>query len=314
MSWLELRDGLRLRVAERRGDLGSASTAAAGSGAGDRASTPPVVLVHGWKGSHRLWDRTVVELEARGVRVVAFDLRGMGESEKPAGRLDFDTFADDLGEVLTAFDLHDATLVGWSMGCTVSLRHLQRAGLAGGSGAPGAATGRVGRLVLINGPLRLTRADDFPHAMSDEQLDGYLTELADGWPASERAFQAESALPGSDPELIDWLWRTALQTPLAVALSAVREQARLDMRDAVRSLRVPVLAAYATGDPYYPTSLGEWIAANAPDGHLRVFDQSAHCTPIEEAPALAEAIVQFGAARPADLASRPAPAGRPGSD
>lgn len=299
MSWLELRDGLRLRVAERDGTAArSAAGAAASPGAGASggaagAPAPPVVLVHGWKGSHRLWDRTVVELEARGVRVVAFDLRGMGESDKPSGRLDFDTFADDLGEVLAAFDLHDATLVGWSMGCTVSLRHLQRAGLAGGSGAPGAAPARVGRLVLINGPLRLTRADDFPHAMSDEQLDGYLTELADGWPASERAFQAESALPGSDPELIDWLWRTALQTPLAVALSAVREQAKLDMRDAVRRLRVPVLAAYATGDPYYPTSLGEWIAANAPDGRLRVFDQSAHCTPLEEAPALAEAIVDF---------------------
>lgn len=296
MSWLELRDGLRLRVAELDGR--ATASAPPGAPAASRpADAPPVVLVHGWKGSHRLWDRTVVELEARGVRVVAFDLRGMGESGKPAGRLDFDTLADDLGEVLAAFDVRDATLVGWSMGCTVSLRHLQRAGLAGGSVAasgPGAAPSRVGRLVLLNGPLRLTRADDFPHAMSDAQLDGYLTELANGWPASERAFQAESALPGSDPELIDWLWRTALQTPLPIALSAVREQARLDMRDAVRGLRIPVLAAYATGDPYYPTSLGEWIAANAPDGRLRVFEHSAHCTPIEEAPALAEAIVEFG--------------------
>lgn len=268
MSWLELRDGARLRVAERRGDS---------------VSGPPVVLVHGWKGSHRLWDRTVVELEARGARVVAFDLRGMGDSDKPPGRCDFDTFADDLGELLERFELRDATLVGWSMGCTVALRHLQRDGA------------RVGRLVLLNGPLRLTRAADFPHAMSDAQLDGYLEELAAGWPASERAFQAESALPGSDPELIDWLWRVALQTPLPVALSAVREQAKLDMRDAVRELRVPVLAAYATRDPYYPVSLGEWIAANAPDGRLRVFARSAHCTPLEEAPALAEAIVDFGA-------------------
>lgn len=266
MSWLELRDGVRLRVGAR--GIGAAA---------------PVVLVHGWKGSHRLWDPTVAELEARGVPALAFDLRGMGESDKPDGRYDFDTFADDLGEVLEAYDLRDATLVGWSMGCTVSLRHMERDG------------GRVGRLVLLNGPLRLTRADDFPHAMPADQLERYLRELAAGWPVTERAFQAESALPGSDPALIDWLYAVALQTPLPVALSAVREQARLDMRDAVRRLQVPVLAAYATGDPYYPTSLGDWIAANAPRGRAQVFEHSAHCTPIEEPAALAEAIARFAA-------------------
>lgn len=281
VGWQRMRDGVRLRVSER------------GVGA---SAQPPVVLVHGWKGSHRLWDRTVVELEARGVRTVAFDLRGMGESDKPDGVYDFDTFADDLGELLATRDLDGATVVGWSMGCTVVLRHMQRAA-GGGDGAAGgdARAGRVGRVVLLNGPLRLTQAPDFPHAMSAEQLDGYLVEMTAGWPASERAFQAESVLPGSDPAVIDWLYGIALQTPLPAALSAVREQAKLDMRDAVRGLRVPVLAAYATGDPYYPTTLGDWIAEAAPDGRAVVFEHSAHGTPFEEAPAFADAIVEFGA-------------------
>jgi pimeloyl-ACP methyl ester carboxylesterase len=270
MTWVTMRDGVRLRVSARL--------------AGESAE-PPVVLVHGWKGSHRLWDRTVVELEARGVRVLSFDLRGMGESDKPDGVYDFDTYADDVRELLERFGLRDVTLVGWSMGCTVTLRHMERDG------------GRVGRVVLINGPLRLTQAPDFPHAMTQEQLDGYLAELTAGWPVSERAFQAESVLPGSDPAVIDWLLGIALQTPLPVVLSSVREQAKLDMRPTVRNLSVPVLAAYATGDPYYPTSLGQWIADAAPDGRLRVFEHSAHCTPFEEAVGLAEEIFSFGAVR-----------------
>jgi pimeloyl-ACP methyl ester carboxylesterase len=109
------------------------------------------VLVHGWKGSHRLWDRTIVALQEHR-RVVAFDLRGMGESDKPRCAYDFDELSDDLAFVLDALELDDVTLVGWSMGCTVALRHFERA-------AP-----RVGRLMLINGPLRLTRTHDFPHA------------------------------------------------------------------------------------------------------------------------------------------------------
>jgi pimeloyl-ACP methyl ester carboxylesterase len=265
MSFLQTPDGVRLRYADR------------GEGG------PPVVLVHGWKGSHRLFDRLVARLE-RAQRVVAFDLRGMGESDKPRGAYDFDELAGDLGFVLRALDLEDVTLVGWSMGCTVSLRYLETGGE------------RVGRLVLVNGPLRLTRAPDFPHAMTDEELDGYLRNLAEGWPASEREFQAATVLDPSDA-VVDWLYGIALQTPLDVALRVVRQQAKLDMRDAVAGARVPVLAAYSRGDPYYPTSLAHDIAERAPDGRAVIFEHSAHCLPFEEADRFAEVLEDFGRER-----------------
>lgn len=261
MSFLTTPDGTRLRIS-------------------DRGDGPPILLVHGWKGSHRLWDRTAERLLGRH-RVVRFDLRGMGESDKPRGPYDFDRMADDVGAVIRQLELEDVTLVGWSMGCTVSLSYLERDGHG------------VGRVVLTNGPLRLTRADDFPHAMPAEQFDGYLAELAGGWPASEREFQRESLLPDADPAILDWLYAVALQTPLDIALEIVRAQARLDMRAAIARLRVPVLAAYADGDPYYPTSLADHIAASAPDGRAVIFRASAHCTPIEEAPAYADVLSRF---------------------
>lgn len=261
MSWLTAPDGTRLRIS-------------------DRGDGPPILLVHGWKGSHRLWDRTAARLIDRH-RVVRFDLRGMGESDKPRGPYDFDRMADDVGAVIRALDLRDVTLVGWSMGCTVSLSYLERDGHG------------VGGVVLTNGPLRLTRAADFPHAMPAEQFEGYLEQLADGWPASERAFQRESLLPDADPAVLDWLYSVALQTPLDVALEIVRAQARLDMRPVVARLRVPVLAAYADRDPYYPESLAEHIARSAPEGRAVVFRHSAHCTPIEEAPAYADVLSRF---------------------
>lgn len=262
MSFIQTDDGVRLRIADR----------------GPRHG-PVVLLVHGWKGSHRLWDRTVLELLDRH-RVVAFDLRGMGESDKPGSGYNFERLSADLGNVIAALDLDDVTLIGWSMGCTVALEYMR----ADGRG--------VGRLVLTNGPLRLMQAPDFPHAMSSEQFEGYIAELVAAWPAGERAFQAESTLAGDGP-LVDWLYAVALQTPLDAALAIVRCQATLDMRDVVRTLRVPVLAAYASRDPYYPTSLAEWIAESAPDGRSVVFHDSAHCTPIEEAPAYAAAVASF---------------------
>jgi pimeloyl-ACP methyl ester carboxylesterase len=270
MSFFTTPAGVRLRLSDR-GDADGRSDG--------------IVLVHGWKGSHRLWDRVIALLSQRH-RVVAFDLRGMGESDKPRSAYDFDELAGDLADVIDGLGLRDVTLVGWSMGCTVSLRHMQR----GGAG--------VARLVLLNGPLKLTRTDDFPHTMTQAQLDAAIADLAEGWPASERAFVADSLLEATDPLVVDWVTAIALQTPLDVALRVVREQARLDMRGVVRALAVPVLAAYSRRDPYYPVSLGEHIAASAPDGQLVVCENSAHCAPVEEPRAFVAALEAFIASRP----------------
>jgi pimeloyl-ACP methyl ester carboxylesterase len=43
---------------------------------------PPIVLIHGWTGSHGLWERTAHDLAPR-FKVVTMDNRGHGDSEKP---------------------------------------------------------------------------------------------------------------------------------------------------------------------------------------------------------------------------------------
>jgi non-heme chloroperoxidase len=267
VSYLVTPGGVRLRISDR----------------GEGAST--IILVHGWKQSHRLWDETTAALAERH-RVVAFDLRGMGESDKPRGRYDFDEHADDLDAVIRGLELQDATLVGWSMGCTVSLRYLARGERA------------VSRLVLVNGPLRLTTTHDFPHAMPAEMVDRVLDDLAAHWPTRERAFVAAS-IREPHPDQVEWLFQIALQTPLDVALRVVREQAKLDQREVVRALPIPVLAAYGRYDPYYPTALAEWIATNAQRGERVIFEHSAHCIPFEEGPRFRAELESFIARHPA---------------
>jgi pimeloyl-ACP methyl ester carboxylesterase len=50
----------------------------------DRGSGPPVLLLHGWPDSHRLWRHQVEALTAAGFRTIAPDLRGFGGSDRPA--------------------------------------------------------------------------------------------------------------------------------------------------------------------------------------------------------------------------------------
>ncbi len=248
-----------------------------------RGSGAPIILIHGWKMSHRAWDKAVVGL-ARRFRVISYDLRGMGESDKPDTAYDFVEYARDLADIVDSLDLHDATIVGWSMGCSVVLNYLsQRAR-------------RLGRAVLMNGPVKLLTSPDFPYGLEAGYLDDLLSRLAIAWPEQEREFIRQT-FHRPHPECVEWFTRIALQTPLEVILRTVMHQRDLDFRQVVASAEIPLLAIYGRHDPYYPAELAQWIARTARYGQCMIFEDSAHCPPIEETDRFVEAIAAFISAR-----------------
>lgn len=94
----------------------------------DHGSGKPVVLIHGWPLSGRSWEKQVSALLAAGYRVITYDRRGFGDSSKPTFGYDYDTFAEDLHKLITKLDLHDITLVGFSMGGGEVARYLSKYG------------------------------------------------------------------------------------------------------------------------------------------------------------------------------------------
>ena len=250
MTFVSLSDGCRIRYSLR------------GEG------TETFVLIHGWRQSHRLFDRIITGLQCE-ARVFAYDQRGMGESDKPNSTYDFELMSNDLAELLEKFDLTNVTLVGWSMGCTTALSYLQR------------VQSRVKKVVLLNGPIRLTKDADFTNALEPAELARYIDQLEGEWPSRETQWFQNSLLPPNQ-HLTALLTSVGFQTPLDVALKLVREQGKVDHRSTIRDLAIPVLAVYSRFDPYWPVSLGEWIAEAAPQGSLMVLENSAHCAPLEE--------------------------------
>lgn len=97
----------------------------------------PVLLVHGWGFSHRIWLPTIEALRGR-CRVIAVDLPGCGDSGKPEAPYSVPWFARWLARAMDALGLESATLVGHSMGGTIALTLALD------------EPERVGRLVLVN--------------------------------------------------------------------------------------------------------------------------------------------------------------------
>src|SRR5690606_4680236 len=136
----------------------------------DLCQGQPAVLIHGWPLSHRMSESQITALTEAGFRCIAYDRRGFGESGRPAGGFDYDTFAADLNDLITQLDLRDVVLAGFSMGGGEVARYLGHYG-----------SSRVAKAMLLGAvPPFLLKTSDNPegvdHSVFDGMLGGVLTD------------------------------------------------------------------------------------------------------------------------------------------
>ena len=108
----------------------------------DEGRGTPLLLVHGWPETMRIWWRNIAPLAAAGFRVIAPDLRGFGASDvAPGGFHDVPSHSRDLAALLDALGIAQVVLVGGDLGGAV----LQDFALR--------FPARVVRIVIFNSPL-----------------------------------------------------------------------------------------------------------------------------------------------------------------
>lgn len=88
----------------------------------DEGQGPAVLLLHGFPDSHRLWERQTAALVAAGYRVIAPDLRGFGESSKPASADNYNILqlVGDVVGILDACGVAKAHVVGHDWGAALA--------------------------------------------------------------------------------------------------------------------------------------------------------------------------------------------------
>lgn len=83
---------------------------------------PVVLLIHGMVSDSTTWSRAAEQLAERGYRVLAPDLLGHGDSDKPQDGYQLADFADSLTALLAELDARDVTVVGHSFGGAVAMQ------------------------------------------------------------------------------------------------------------------------------------------------------------------------------------------------
>jgi non-heme chloroperoxidase len=135
----------------------------------DHGSGSPVVLLHGWPLDSRSWEPQVHALLDAGHRVITYDRRGFGRSSRPTVGYDFDTLAGDLDKVLSALDLREATVIGFSLGTGELARYV---GIHG--------TGRLTACVFIESLApSFAKSDDNPDGLDPAGVAGVQQAILD---------------------------------------------------------------------------------------------------------------------------------------
>ena len=255
----------------------------------DHGAGPPVVLIHGYPLSGRAWDKQVPVLLQAGHRVITYDRRGFGASSQPAVGYDYDSFAADLHTLLEHLGLHEAVLVGHSMGTGEVTRYLGRYGSA-----------RVAKGVLISPiPPFLLQAGDNPEGLPQSLFDGFAQAARADTPAWMKGFLDNfyniDALRGTlvSDQAYQASWNIAVAASAAAAVACISTWAT-DFRADLPKIDVPMLVVQGDADQVLPIDkTGKRLPGLINDVRLVVIEGGPHAIAWTHADQVNMALLDF---------------------
>ena len=266
MPNLNTRDGTRLRYKE----LGEGR---------------PVILIHGWPLSSDSWDPIMMKLADNGYRAIAYDRRGFGRSDHAKTGYDYDTFADDLADVMKETGAtDDVALVGFSMGGGEIARYMSR---HGGNG--------VGQAVLVSSVVPyMLKTDDNPEGVPQDTFD----EMTKGMKDDFRAFFTDFFKTFYGKKVSDeerhWAWQTTMQASQYGTLQSADAFATTDFRGDLPSFTVPTLVIHGTKDETVPIdATGRAVADQVESATLIEYEGEPHAVFATQTERLGDDLLEF---------------------
>jgi class 3 adenylate cyclase len=214
-------------------------------------------------------------------RVVIFDKRGQGLSDRPADPPTLEESMDDLRAVLEAASCERPAIFGISEGGPMSMLF--------------AATypERISSLVLYGTYARMVKSADFPFGMPGDALDrwGEMVRREWGGPVGLR-YWAPSAV--GDAEFERWWGRLLRQgTSPAGAIALIDLYREMDVRAILPSIDVPALVLHRAEDRIVSVEQGRFLAEQIPDARFVSLGGGDHLAWTEDQDALLDEVEEF---------------------
>lgn len=256
----------------------------------DHGSGQPVVLIHGYPLDGSSWEKQTAVLLEAGKRVITYDRRGFGKSDRPTSGHDYDTYAADLSALVSALDLQDAVLVGFSMGSGEVISYISRYG-----------THRVSKAVFIGAlqPFMLKTDDNPSGGLTQEAVDGMLDTIkADRYAFFTGFLQNfyntdENLGTRISEEALRNSWQLAANMSPYTSVWAVSTWFH-DWRADIDKIDVPTLILHGTGDLNVPIDITSRVLAKMlPNATYIEIEGAPHGMPWTHGEEINKALLEF---------------------
>ena len=229
-----------------------------------------LVLIHGWTCNLENWRDQIPEFAKRS-RVIALDLPGHGQSDKPQIAYTMDLFANAIDAVMRDAKVEHAVLVGHSMGTPVARQFFRK------------YPQKTLAIVIVDGGLRLFG--------TKEMRDGFLTMFrSPGYKeAGKQMFtQMAGKLPAAEVERLNASFANTPQYVVVSAMESMSDEA-LYTTD---KINVPVLAILGKS-PFWPADTEQFLRGLAPDLEFQMWEGVGHFLMIDKPKQFNDAVIAF---------------------
>lgn len=242
-----------------------------------------ILFIHGWPGSHKLFEYQFDKLPKQGYRCIGIDTRGFGNSDKPWTGYDYNTLADDVRNVINTLGLCDITLVGHSTGGAIAARYMGR---HKGDG--------ISNLVLVSAAApSLIKRPNFPYGLDKDIVVQLIEGTYTDRPKMLKGFGGIFFYQFISEAFSDWFFQLGLQaagwSTAAIANTWLNEVLFCDLE----AVNVPTLIIHGIHDKVVPFELGEIQNKIIKNSKLLPFNYSGHGVFYDQKDKFNEELVKF---------------------
>ena len=244
----------------------------------------PLVMIMGYGASFEYWNPKIIDEFSKNFKVIVFDNRGSGRTDKPDKEYSIKMFADDTTGLMDALNIERAHILGHSMG------------------------GMIAQEIVLNYPERVEKLILSSTSCGGRKYVPPSTEIAliamrdrEGMKQDEivRSFiplRFTEDFIKNNPEFIEEQIQREIEAPFTPAYSIKRQGIALvqfNTSKRLKNINTPTLVLHGKKDIMTPTKNGEILAELIPGAKLSLFDNSGHETHFHEPKKYVKTVLEF---------------------
>jgi non-heme chloroperoxidase len=242
-----------------------------------------ILFIHGWPGSHKLFEYQFDQLPRMGYRCIGIDTRGFGNSDKPYEGYDYDRLSDDVRCVVNTLKLNDIALAGHSTGGAIAVRYMSRHEGYG-----------VSKLALFAAAApSLIKRSNFPFGLEKEDVIKIIEGTNTDRPKMLSDFGDIFFFQHITKPFSDWFFQLGLQAAgwatAAIANTWIKEVLFTDLA----AINVPTLIIHGIHDKVVPFPLAKVQNQGIKNSKLVPFEFSGHATFYDQRDKFNEELMKF---------------------